>query len=72
MGMFLLFSEDTIFSPSYLQRITNERSSKRLQISTSASIDMSYPTSPQHSPTHHPCKITVLIIVVHGGSVLGK
>ncbi|XP_024891488.1 protein retinal degeneration B isoform X2 [Temnothorax curvispinosus] len=62
--------EDTIFSPSYLQRITSERSSKRLQISTSASIDMSCPASPQHSPTHHPCKITVLIIVVHGGSVL--
>ncbi|KAL0133524.1 hypothetical protein PUN28_000927 [Cardiocondyla obscurior] len=62
--------EDTIFSPSYLQRITNERSSKRLQITTSASIDMSCPASPQHSPTHNPCKITVLIIVVHGGSVL--
>ncbi|XP_039307344.1 protein retinal degeneration B isoform X3 [Solenopsis invicta] len=62
--------EDTIFSPSYLQRITNERSSKRLQISTSASIDVSCPASPQHSPTHQPCKITVLIIVVHGGSVL--
>ncbi|XP_018317926.1 protein retinal degeneration B isoform X5 [Mycetomoellerius zeteki] len=62
--------EDTIFSPSYLQRITNERSSKRLQISTSASIDVSCPASPQHSPTHQPCKITVLIIVIHGGSVL--
>ncbi|XP_011863209.1 PREDICTED: protein retinal degeneration B isoform X5 [Vollenhovia emeryi] len=62
--------DDTIFSPSYLQRITSERSSKRLQITTSASIDMSCPASPQHSPTHHPCKITVLIIVVHGGSVL--
>ncbi|XP_028050216.2 protein retinal degeneration B isoform X9 [Monomorium pharaonis] len=62
--------EDTIFSPSYLQRITSERSSKRLQISTSASIDVSYPASPQHSPTHQPCKITVLIFVVHGGSVL--
>ncbi|XP_011060769.1 PREDICTED: protein retinal degeneration B isoform X10 [Acromyrmex echinatior] len=62
--------EDTIFSPSYLQRITNERSSRRLQISTSASIDVSCPASPQHSPTHQPCKITVLIIVIHGGSVL--
>ncbi|XP_011708156.1 PREDICTED: protein retinal degeneration B isoform X2 [Wasmannia auropunctata] len=63
--------EDTIFSPSYLQRITSERSSKRLlEISTSASIDMSCPASPQHSPTHQPCKITVLIIVMHGGSVL--
>ncbi|XP_012231449.1 protein retinal degeneration B isoform X1 [Linepithema humile] len=62
--------EDTIFSPSYLKRVVSERSSKRLQITTSASIDVSCPTSPQHSPTHQPCKITVLIIVVHGGSVL--
>ncbi|XP_029679221.1 protein retinal degeneration B isoform X2 [Formica exsecta] len=62
--------EDTIFSPSYLQRVASERNSKRLQIRTSASIDVSCPTSPQHSPTHQPCKITVLIIVMHGGSVL--
>lgn len=68
----LYFAEDTIFSPSYLQRVASERNSKRLQIRTSASIDVSCPTSPQHSPTHQPCKITVLIIVMHGGSVLGK
>jgi hypothetical protein len=65
-------SEDTIFSSSYLQRVASERNSKRLQICMSASIDVSCPTSPQHSPTHQPCKITVLIIVVHGGSLLGK
>lgn len=68
----LYFAEDTIFSPSYLQRVASERNSKRLQIRTSASIDVSCPTSPQHSPTHQPCKITVLIIVMHGGSVLGE
>nr|XP_012152056.1 PREDICTED: protein retinal degeneration B isoform X3 [Megachile rotundata] len=62
--------DDTIFSPSYLQRMASERSSKRLQISTSASIDASCPASPQHSPTHQPCKTTVLIIVMHAGSVL--
>ncbi|XP_026829067.1 protein retinal degeneration B isoform X4 [Ooceraea biroi] len=62
--------EDTIFSSSYLQRVASERNSKRLQICTSTSIDVSCPTSPQHSPTHQPCKITVLIIVVHGGSLL--
>ncbi|XP_020294135.1 protein retinal degeneration B isoform X3 [Pseudomyrmex gracilis] len=62
--------DDTIFSPSYLQRVATERNSKRLQISTSASIDVSCPASPQHSPTHQPCKVSVLIIVVHGGSVL--
>lgn len=52
--------------------MASERSSKRLQISTSASIDVSYPASPQHSPTHQPCKTTVLLIVMHAGSVLGK
>ncbi|XP_043578844.1 protein retinal degeneration B isoform X2 [Bombus pyrosoma] len=62
--------DDTIFSPTYLQRMASERSSKRLQISTSASIDASYPASPQHSPTHQPCKTTVLLIVMHAGSVL--
>ncbi|XP_032681683.1 protein retinal degeneration B isoform X3 [Odontomachus brunneus] len=62
--------EDTIFSPSYLQRVASERNSKRLQICSSTSIDVSCPASPQHSPTHQPCKITVLIIVVHAGSVL--
>ncbi|XP_017766870.1 PREDICTED: protein retinal degeneration B isoform X5 [Eufriesea mexicana] len=62
--------DDTIFSPSYLQRMASERSSKRLQISASASIDASCPASPQHSPTHQPCKTTVLLIVMHAGSVL--
>ncbi|XP_076674034.1 retinal degeneration B isoform X4 [Andrena cerasifolii] len=62
--------DDTIFSPSYLQRMASERSSKRLQISSSASIDASCPASPQHSPTHQPCKTTMLIIAMHAGSVL--
>ncbi|KZC13276.1 Protein retinal degeneration B [Dufourea novaeangliae] len=62
--------DDTIFSPSYLHRMACERSSKRLQISASASIDVSCPASPQHSPTHQPCKTTVLLIVMHAGSVL--
>ncbi|CAK9810045.1 Protein retinal degeneration B [Anthophora plagiata] len=62
--------DDTIFSPSYLQRIASERSSKRLQISTSASIDVSCPASPQRLSNQQPCKTTVLIIVMHAGSVL--
>ncbi|XP_012272496.1 protein retinal degeneration B isoform X2 [Orussus abietinus] len=63
-------AEDTIFSHSYLQRVASERSSKRLLMRPSTSIDVSCPTSPQLSPTHQPCKITVLIIVMHAGSVL--
>ncbi|XP_046827599.1 protein retinal degeneration B isoform X5 [Vespa crabro] len=60
---------DTIFSPSFLQPIASERS-KRLQIHTSTSVDVSCPASPQHSPTHQSCKTTVLLIVMHAGSVL--
>ncbi|XP_076290172.1 retinal degeneration B isoform X6 [Lasioglossum baleicum] len=62
--------DDTIFSSSYHQRMASEYSGKRLQISTSTSIDVSCPTTPQHSPTHQPCKTTVLLIVMHAGSVL--
>ncbi|XP_031779472.1 protein retinal degeneration B isoform X4 [Nasonia vitripennis] len=62
--------DDTIFSHSYLQRVASERSGKRLAIRTSASIDVSCPASPQHSPTHQPCSTTVILIVMHAGSVL--
>ncbi|KAJ8680190.1 hypothetical protein QAD02_015977 [Eretmocerus hayati] len=62
--------DDTIFSHSYLQRVASERSGKRLVIRTSASIDVSCPGSPQHSPTHQPCSTTALLIVMHAGSVL--
>ncbi|XP_066591659.1 protein retinal degeneration B isoform X3 [Prorops nasuta] len=62
--------DDSIFSHTYLQRVASERSSKRLQIRTSDSIDISCPPSPQYSPTNHPCKTTVLLIVIHAGSVL--
>ncbi|XP_043462578.1 protein retinal degeneration B isoform X2 [Leptopilina heterotoma] len=62
--------EDSIFSTSYLQRVASERSSKRLQIRTSASVDVSCIPSPQQSPTHQPCRTTVLLLVMHAGSVL--
>ncbi|XP_044586561.1 protein retinal degeneration B isoform X3 [Cotesia glomerata] len=62
--------DDSIFSHSYLQRVASERSGKRLHIRSSASIDLSCPASPQHSPTHQPCRTTVLLIVMHAGSVL--
>ncbi|KAL7294405.1 hypothetical protein TKK_0012407 [Trichogramma kaykai] len=62
--------DDTIFSHAYLQRVASERSGKRLGIRASASIDVSCPASPQHSPTHQPCNTTVLLIVMHAGSVL--
>ncbi|XP_011495089.1 PREDICTED: protein retinal degeneration B [Ceratosolen solmsi marchali] len=62
--------DDTIFSYSYLQRVASERTGRRLQIRTSASIDVSCPASPQYSPTHQPCSTTVLLIILHAGSVL--
>ncbi|XP_043281558.1 protein retinal degeneration B isoform X4 [Venturia canescens] len=61
---------DSIFSPSYLQRVASERSSKRLYVKSSASLDISCPASPQYSPTHQPCRTTVLLIAIHAGSVL--
>lgn len=62
--------DDSIFSHSYLQRVASERNPRRLHIRASASIDMSCPASPQHSPTHQPCRTTILLIVMHAGSVL--
>ncbi|XP_044015290.1 protein retinal degeneration B isoform X2 [Aphidius gifuensis] len=62
--------DDSIFSPSYFQRVASERNPRKLHIRASASIDMSCPASPQHSPTHQPCRTTVLLIVMHAGSVL--
>ncbi|XP_015115012.1 protein retinal degeneration B isoform X2 [Diachasma alloeum] len=62
--------EDSIFSHSYLQRVTSEGNPRRLHIRSSASIDVSCPPSPSHSPTHQPCRTTVLLIVMHAGSVL--
>ncbi|KAK0074786.1 hypothetical protein PV325_007810, partial [Microctonus aethiopoides] len=62
--------DDSIFSHAFLQRVASGHSSRRFHIRSSASVDLSCPSSPQYSPTHQPCQITVLLIVIHAGSVL--
>nr|CFW94244.1 Eka-PI transferase 1 protein [Euperipatoides kanangrensis] len=60
---------DSIFSSSFMQNIKSERS-RHLQAMTQHSIDMSLPCSPTLSPSHQTCSTTMLLIVLHGGSLL--
>ncbi|XP_018573304.1 protein retinal degeneration B isoform X2 [Anoplophora glabripennis] len=63
--------EDSIFSPTFLQRVASERGNRRLmQRAKINSLDASCPDSPSASPAHQPCNTTVLILVLHAGSVL--
>lgn len=66
-------SEDSIFSPTFIQRVASERGNnkKLIQRGKINSMDASCPESPA-SPTHAPCNTTVLILVFHAGSVLGN
>ncbi|KAJ4429410.1 hypothetical protein ANN_21568 [Periplaneta americana] len=59
---------DSIFSQSFLQRVVSERNRT---IAAGSSVDVSCPGSPIMTPSHHTsCSITVLIMVLHAGSVL--
>jgi hypothetical protein len=60
---------DSIFSHSFLQRVVSERGRP---LRATMSVDQSLPASPTMSPAHHPCSTTVLLLVLHAGSVLGK
>ncbi|XP_058821213.1 protein retinal degeneration B isoform X1 [Topomyia yanbarensis] len=62
--------EDSIFSHSYLQRVASERGSRRPTLGTSSSIDRGNGDSPPGSPGLPSCPTTVLILVLHAGSVL--
>ncbi|XP_068906921.1 protein retinal degeneration B isoform X4 [Tenebrio molitor] len=62
---------DSIFSPTFLQRVASERSNRKLmQRGKVNSLDASCPESPSASPAHLPCNTTVLLLVLHAGSVL--
>lgn len=62
--------DDSIFSSTFLQRVASERvSRKTLQKTKVGSVDMSRPDSP--NVFHLPCSTSVLILVLHAGSVLG-
>ncbi|KAJ8934898.1 hypothetical protein NQ318_002652 [Aromia moschata] len=63
--------DDSIFSPAFLQHVASERSNRRLmQRGKINSLDASCPDSPSASPARLPCNTTVLILVLHAGSVL--
>jgi len=68
LSLKLLLFTDSIFSQSFLQRVVSERGKP---LRNTMSVDQSLPASPTMSPSHHPCSTTVLILVLHGGSVLG-
>ncbi|XP_047497337.1 protein retinal degeneration B-like isoform X10 [Penaeus chinensis] len=60
-------NEDSIFSQSFMSRVAAERSRV-----LGRSMEASAPSSPSHSPSHQPgpCSNTVLLLVIHAGSVL--
>lgn len=61
--------EEYIFKQSLLQKSTIEHHHSRT-LQPSCSVDMSLPCSPTLSPAHHPCTTTVLVLVLHAGSIL--
>ncbi|GLV44995.1 retinal degeneration B [Carabus blaptoides fortunei] len=64
-------NDDSIFSSSFLQRVASERGQRTaFQLGKGNSLDASCPDSPTLSPAHFPCSTTVLILVLHAGSVL--
>ncbi|CAH0548015.1 unnamed protein product [Brassicogethes aeneus] len=64
-------NDDSIFSPTFLQRVASERGNRKtLQRGKVNSLDTSGPESPGASPAHLPCNTTVLLLVLHAGSVL--
>ncbi|XP_055526157.1 protein retinal degeneration B isoform X2 [Wyeomyia smithii] len=60
--------DDSIFSHSYLQRVASERGSRRPTLGATSSIDRS--DSPPGSPGLPSCPTTVLVLIMHAGSVL--
>ncbi|XP_071529993.1 protein retinal degeneration B isoform X3 [Panulirus ornatus] len=61
-------NEDSIFSQSFMSRVAAERHNRVI----GRSMEASAPSSPSHSPSHQPgpCSTTVLLLVIHAGSVL--
>ncbi|XP_017784868.1 PREDICTED: protein retinal degeneration B isoform X3 [Nicrophorus vespilloides] len=63
--------DDSIFSPTFLQRVASERGTRKgLQKGKGNSLDVPCPDSPGASPCHTTCSTTVLLLVFHAGSVL--
>lgn len=64
--------DDSIFNQDFLMRVASERGNKR-QLRSSASLERGgHDASPPGSPGTPSCSTTILILVVHAGSVLGS
>ncbi|XP_066149223.1 protein retinal degeneration B isoform X2 [Euwallacea fornicatus] len=62
-------TDDSIFSSSFLQRVASEKTNRKtLQKAKVGSVDISRPDSP--NIFHAPCSTSVLMLVLHAGSVL--
>ncbi|XP_013118765.2 protein retinal degeneration B isoform X1 [Stomoxys calcitrans] len=62
--------DDSIFNQDFLMRVASERGNKR-QLRSSASLERGgHDVSPPGSPGTPSCSTTILILVVHAGSVL--
>ncbi|TMW50269.1 hypothetical protein DOY81_004650 [Sarcophaga bullata] len=61
--------EDSIFNQDFLMRVASERGNKR-QLRSSQSVERGHEISPPGSPGTPSCSTTILILVVHAGSVL--
>lgn len=61
-------AEDSIFSPAFLQRVASERGGRRPF--QRAKVDSLDAPCPPDSPARQPCTTTVLLLVLHAGSVL--
>lgn len=67
----IVFSDDSIFSSIYLQRVASERGIRKMfQKGKVNSLDATCPDSPNASSGNLPCNTTVLLLVLHAGSVL--
>lgn len=63
------YSSGNGFKAPFSQKVIGEPL-KVHTLQASCSLDLSLPCSPTLSPAHHPCQTTVLVMVLHAGSIL--
>lgn len=66
-----IYGDDSIFNQDFLMRVASDRGHKR-QLHASASLERGHESSLPGSPSTPSCSTTILILVMHAGSVLGK
>ncbi|UYV77743.1 PITPNM2, partial [Cordylochernes scorpioides] len=66
----VMVAVDSIFSASHIRKVQREAAGGKLPSSGGSVETASLPATPTSSPAHQPCPTTVLICVIHAGSVL--